>query len=393
MKGARGFNPMWFAPAAGILAAALIPVCALQAATPVRTAGELSGLVTDHSGKPQSGAVVTLFNRQEQLLQRMSTDGGGTFSFGDLLPDLYSIRVTLASFLPAGRERVLIKPGMRSLLEVNLSRVFSSVQLISTVPATGGLMNDDWKWALREDSSLRPILRLLPALTAARPSSSSSARTAVFSGSRGLVKISASDGTQADAGTGAADLGTQFAFATSVYGGNHVRVSGNLGYGAGTGAPAAALRTTYSRDFLGAAPAVSVTMHQLFVPSRVGQSLTGIAPGDSALPVLRTIAISFADKTQLTDSLTAEYGVQLDNVSFLNHLHYLSPYGKLTLSLPRGKADFTYTSGNARPELGMGSSDQNADLQRDLAVLAVLPRVTLGGGRASVQRGDNYEMG
>jgi hypothetical protein len=393
MRGARGINPLWSAPVAGFLAVALIPVSPLKAASPVRFAGELSGLVTDNGGRPQTGALVMLFNRQERLLQRIATDTGGSFSFADLLPDLYSVRVTLSSFVPASRDRVQVKPGMRSLLEVNLSRVFSSVQLISTVPAAGGLMNDNWKWTLREDSSLRPILRLLPALHDPRQQSASSAKTAVFSDSRGLVRISASDGAETDASSGAADLGTQFAFATSVYGGNHVQVSGNLGYAPGGGSPAAALRTTYSRDFLGAAPAVSVTVHQLFVPLRVGQSLTAVAPGDSALPALRTLAVSFADKTELTDSLTAEYGVELDNVSFLDHLHYLSPYGKLTYALPRGKVDFIYTSGNARPELGMGSSDGNADLQRDLAVLAVLPRVTLDGGHANVQRGENYEMG
>ncbi|MEP6714220.1 MAG: TonB-dependent receptor [Terriglobia bacterium] len=384
---------MWLAPVASLFAAALIPVCALDAASPIHLAGELSGLVTDHGGRPQPGALVLLFNRQEQLLQRLSTDNGGTFSFGDLLPDLYSIRVTLASFLPASRDRVQVKPGMRSLLEVNLSHIFSSVQLVSTVPATGSLMNDNWKWALREDSSLRPILRLLPAIDDPLQRLHGYEKTAVFTGSRGLVRISASDGSLMNSDTGAGDLGTQFAFATSVYGDNHVRVSGNLGYGAASGAPAAAFRTTYSRDFLGAAPAVSVTMHQMFVPARVGQSLTGSAPGDSALPALRSIAVSFSDKTQLTDSITAEYGMELDNVTFLDHLHYVSPYGKLTWQLAHGKADFTYTSGNARPELGIGPSERNADLQRDLAALALVPRVTLGDGHARVQRGESYELG
>ena len=48
-----------------------------------------------------------------------------------------------------------------------------------------------------------------------------------------LVRISASDGAQKRlAMTGEADLGTQFAFATSLHGGNRVQVSGDLGYGA-----------------------------------------------------------------------------------------------------------------------------------------------------------------
>lgn len=391
MKGAEIFGPNRLA-VAGLLAAALLPLSSLQAASPVRLAGELSGLVTDNGGKPQSGASVLLFNRQDRLLQRAATDGAGTFSFADLLPDLYSIRITLSTFVPASRDRLSIRPGMRSLLEVNLSRVFSSVQLVSTVPSAAGLMNDSWKWALREDSTLRPVLRLLPSLNNPRLAASvESPKAAVFSGSRGMVRISASDGAQTGSDTGSADLGTQFAFATSLYGGNHVNVSGNMGYASASGTPAAAFRTTYSRDFLGASPTVSVTMHQMFVPSRVGQSLIGA--GDSSLPALRTLAVSFADKTQLTDSLTAEYGLELDNVSFLDHLHYFSPFAKLSYALDRGVIDVTYTSGNARPELGIANSDQNTDLQRDLAALALVPRVTLLQDHPRVQRADNYEIG
>jgi hypothetical protein len=388
----RGIHSICTRPVAGLLALALFPVSA-QAASPIRFAGELSGLVTDTAGRPQPGALVMLFNRQEHLLQRIATDLAGNFSFDDLLPDVYSVRVTLSTFVPAGRDRVAVRPGMRSLLEVNLSKVFSSVQLLSTTPAPGGLMNEDWKWALRADSTLRPILRLLPAIDKPAAPLSDSEKTAVFSGSRGLVRISASDGAQIVGDTGEADLGTQFAFATSVYGGNHVQVSGNVGYAAASGLPAAALRTTYSRDFAGATPAVSVTMRQMYLPTRAGMALTG-SPAVDSLPALRTLAFTFGDKTQLSDSLSAEYGFELDTVSFVDRLHYFSPYARLNYALgSNGKIDVTWTSGDARPELGMSASDQNADLQRDLASLSVLPRVTLGNGHAKVQRGEDYELG
>jgi hypothetical protein len=88
-----------------------------------------------------------------------------------------------------------------------------------------------------------------------------------------------------------------------------------------------------------------------------------------------------------------EYGFELDSVSFMNRLHYFSPFAKLTYSLPHGKADFTWTSGNARPELGMNAADPNAELQRDLASLATLPGISLSDGRSRVQRGDDYELG
>jgi hypothetical protein len=331
-----------------------------------------------------------LFNRQEHVLQRAATDIGGTFSFEDLLPDVYSIRVSLSTFVPAMRDRLQVKPGMRSLLEVSLSRVFSTVQVVSSVPTPGGLMNDDWKWTLRSNASMRPILRMFPALGNPANPAGDSSRAAIFSDSRGMVRISASDGAQSTGDTGEADLGTQFAFATSIYGGNRVQVSGNVGYGAATGTPAAALRTTYSREIGGASPALSVTMRQLFVPLHGTQPGMG-GSGDS--PALRTLSLSYSDKTELTDSLTAEYGLGMDNVSFIDRLHYVSPYARLNYAVGKGKVFVTWTSGNSRPELGVSSDDQNAELRRDLTALAVLPRVTLENQQARVQRGDDYEIG
>lgn len=398
MKDAKANRPSWpvlARTAANAVGSFLVPsacvlliAAAAQGAAPIRFSGELGGLVTDIAGHPQRGAVVLLYNKQDVLLQRSSTDALGAFAFAELLPDLYSINVSLTSFVPAIKERIQIKPGMRSLLEINLSRVFSSVQVVSTAPVSGSLMNDNWKWALRADNVTRPILRILPAQRTDSPSESH-----IFSDSRGLVKISASDGASA-ASDGQADLGTQFAFATSVYGGNHVQVAGDVGYASGSTAPSAAIRTSYSRELAGGVkPEVSVTMRQFFVPLRVGQTLIGSFGGDGPLPALRTVGVSFADKTQLSDSLQMEYGFSFDNVSFLDSLHYFSPYGKLTYALPRGQIDLTWTSGNARPELGMAPSDPSAELQRDLAVLAALPRVTLMDGHAKVQRGDDFELG
>jgi hypothetical protein len=399
----KAMNPWRLAPVAGILAAALLPVSPLFAGSPIRLGGQLSGLVADSGGRPQTGALVTLYNKQDKLLQRVMTDFGGNFTFDDLFPDLYSIRVTFASFVPAIKEAVQVKPGMRSLLEVNLSRVFSSVQLIATSPTPGGLMNDDWKWTLRADSSLRPVLRMLPELNsrATRAGLSgagvggagvggagmNSERSAMFSGSRGLVRISASDGAQTVGSGAEADLGTQFAFATSLYGDTHLQFSGNVGYGSGSGSPAAAIRTTFQHDLAGSSPAVSVTMRQIFLPFRAAGT------NDNSLPALRSVAVSVSDKTQLSDLVSIEYGAELDMVSFLERLHYFSPYARLNYALPHGMLDLTYTSGNARPELGLSPSDQNADLLRDLAALSLIPRVTLQGGHARMQRGDDYEIG
>lgn len=379
------------ASSAALFAALLLSVSSLHAAVSARFSGELAGLVTDAAGRTQPGALVFLYNRQEQLLQRTLTDAAGNFVFAELLPDTYAVRVSLVSFVPAVRDRLQVKAGMRSLLEVNLSRVFSSIQVVATAPIPGSLMSDDWKWTLRASQAQRPILRFLPG-SANAVQINGEPRSAVFSNSRGMLRLSASDGAQ-NADNGEADLGTQFAFATSVSGGNRVKVAGNLGYSQTSGQPAAAVRTSYSRDMLGESPEFSVTMRQVFVPLHGGEAAAAAGVNGTQLPALRTISISTADKRRLTDRLSAEYGFELDAVSFIDRLHYLSPYGRLRYDIGHGSIDATWTSGNARPELGIGAGEQNADLQRDLTSLSLLPRITLEDGHTKVQRADNYELG
>src|SRR5581483_10824516 len=114
-----------------LLGVSRLAVSPARAALPVRVTGPLDGLVDDAAGKPQGGAIIVLLNQQGRLLQRSATDAMGNFSFADLLPDLYSVQVSFASFVTALKERIQVKPGMRSLLSVNLSRVFSSVQLVA----------------------------------------------------------------------------------------------------------------------------------------------------------------------------------------------------------------------------------------------------------------------
>src|SRR5579872_6346737 len=92
-----------------------------QAASLPKLSGEISGMVTDTAGIPQMGATVLLYNRQARLFQRALTNERGTFAFAALMPDLYSIRVSLSSFVPAIRGNILVEPGMRSVLNVSLA--------------------------------------------------------------------------------------------------------------------------------------------------------------------------------------------------------------------------------------------------------------------------------
>jgi hypothetical protein len=361
--------------------------CVAPAAGPIKLSGVITGVVSDSMGIPQMGAIVLLYNRQDRIYGKVQTDDLGQFRFLGLFPDLYSVKVTLATFVPALKKNILVQPGMRSVLNVNLNTLFSTIQLAYPSIDSGSLMSDDWKWVLRTASSTRPVLRFANDPLAS--GSATSAHGSVFSDTRGILKVSAGDGPLVTGTGNEADLGTAFALATSLYGNSLLQVSGNVGYGSQTGVPTAAFRTSYSRNIAGGSPEVSLTMRQLILPGRLGAALSGT---EAALPMLRSMSAAFNDRTQLTEDVALQYGFTLDSVSFLDRLNYFSPYARLSYKVGNNaEVDFAYTSGNGRPDLA-GAVSQDADLQRDLSTLGLFPRISLLGARPKIQRGEEYEL-
>src|ERR1017187_4848535 len=182
-----------------------------HAATPLLLAGAITGFVTDAAGVPQMGAAVILFNRQERQFERALTDDRGAFRFLGLTPDLYSIKVTLAAFVPAIKKGILVQPGMASVMNVNLNTLFSSIQLAYPPIENGSLMSDEWKWVLRSASPTRPVLRFTGDAVANSTASTVSRHTAVFSETRGVFRLSAGDGSLSSGTGNEADMGTAFA--------------------------------------------------------------------------------------------------------------------------------------------------------------------------------------
>ncbi|HEV3330423.1 MAG TPA: carboxypeptidase-like regulatory domain-containing protein [Bryobacteraceae bacterium] len=362
----------------------LLSPLAAQAAEPIKLSGAIGGVVTNSLGAPQMGASVVLYNRQDRAFDKVLTDERGEFRFLGLFPDLYSVRVSLATFVPALKKDILVQPGMRSILNVNLNSLFSSIQIGYPTADSGSLMTDDWKWILRSASATRPVMRFAgdPLVT----NGSKAAPVSVFSDTRGVLQFSGGDGPMATGIANQADMGTAFALATSIFGNNLLEVSGNLGYGAQTGVPMAAFRTSYSRAAGG--PEFSVTMRQLFLPDHFtvpGGSETGIA-------MLRSVSASVDDRTELTDNLSVRYGFTLDSISFGDRLNTFSPYARLAYAMDDGGViSLAFTSGNARPGLGEDTS-ADSDLQRELNNVGMFPRLSVLNGRPKIQRGNELEL-
>jgi hypothetical protein len=370
------------------LALALIAGVAtpVYAASPSPLSGVLIGQVKNANGIAQMGATVVLLDRFDQIIRRSITDASGRFGFDGLSPESYGIRVSLASFVPALRRNIAVRAGAASILDINLTSLFSTVELVYSGAGRGTLMSDDWKWVLRSSQATRPVLRFAPEI------SSSKQNFAMFSNTRGLLRVSAGDG-QSLAGATQQDLGTAFALATSLYGANRLQFAGNLGYSSASGIPTAGFRSTFQRrgSTSGVSPEVSLTMRQLYLPMRAGMGVLSGQP-DGA-PALRTMSLGAMDQVRLLDQLNLEYGFSLESVSFLDRLNFVSPFARLTYGSKHGMLRMAYSSGTQPTELLARDGEGDAELAHDLSALGLLPRVSLRDGRAHVQRTQNMEIG
>jgi len=140
---------------------ALCSICLLSASSArADDSGKLSGFVADPTGNPQMGATVWLTpefagGRAVELL----TDENGIFVSQRLRPGLYSVRVTLAGFMPSFQNDVSVRENLNTSLNIQLDSIFASVGHLRRKPSKRP-EPDDWKWVLRTASSSRPVLQL-----------------------------------------------------------------------------------------------------------------------------------------------------------------------------------------------------------------------------------------
>ncbi|MGA8027551.1 MAG: carboxypeptidase regulatory-like domain-containing protein [Bryobacteraceae bacterium] len=365
--------------------------------------GNLFGSVVDAAGTPQMGATVQLFNKYERLIAKSLTAPDGRFAFAGLPVDLYSVRVSLASFLPVSREKIPIKAGLDSMLQIHLATIFSNIELSYAVPT--GAMTDDWKWVLRSSPSTRPINRFLPL---EQPSSSRREfHPRVFSGTHAMLLVSGGDGGLIDFDSTQGDLGTGFALSTNILGKNQLQVGGTVGQNANFGPSAMSLCAIYSRKTdggFGEPPEITLTMSQLGhfgAQLPAGQTAAfGDVLGQSA-PVLRTMSLSVYEVADPLDSVHLEYGITGESVDYLQHTSRVSPFARMSVQIgAAGELIAAYSDGGRPDELTAHQQYQTAELDAPtdelfstVNTLARLPQLSQRNGRLELQRTQNYEIG
>ncbi len=150
----------------GVLLASAMGVSwgALPAAaqtSPKPSSGSVSGVVRDSAGIPQLGATVEIFSEAPGVLaaRQFLTNTQGIFKGDKVAPGFYTVRVTLAGFLPSFEKHIRISSNLTTVVRVQLESMFASVEQLRRPPANGAAEPDDWKWVLRSAPGLRPVLQ------------------------------------------------------------------------------------------------------------------------------------------------------------------------------------------------------------------------------------------
>jgi hypothetical protein len=213
-----------------------------------------------------------------------------------------------------------------------------------------------------------------------------------------LVGVSGGDAGLVDSGSATADMGTQFAVSTSLYGKSELQFAGRLGQNLDAGTNNFAICAIYNPGAqlgLTNPPEVSLTISQVrMLPSAQGS--------DEGVLVLRSMSLNFYEQSDITDHIHAEYGVSSEAVDYVQHASRISPFVRLTSDLGSvGTLIAAYSDGGRPDELTEHSVSKNAEpenlLDEDLAepvnALARMPQMSFRNGDLELQRNQNLEAG
>jgi Carboxypeptidase regulatory-like domain len=299
--------------------------------------GAISGYVRDASGIPQMGAVVEIVGSAARTLT-VFTDGAGFYSAKDLLPGLYSIKVSAPSFLPSLREKVGLHPGGSLHLNITLNTLLNAMRV---APLRGTADDDDWKWTLRSVAN-RPVLRVFDDPAAANAEQQNHDLKASLS----FLAGSAAGGY----GSGS-DVSTGFSVERSIFSADRVGLSGNVGYG--DGLPAAVLRAMYTHHLPdGSGPSMAITMRRF-------------APSDPNLhnAALQALALTAGDDLMIGDVLELKFGSELQTIQFLGHVTAFRPFGSVDLHIsPNTVVEYDYATSLPHTRAEKGFDSAPADL-------------------------------
>jgi Carboxypeptidase regulatory-like domain len=364
----------------GALVLAAISVSVDAGAATAQTkpvSGKLAGVVRDTAGTPQMGASVEVIPEATGVLSTVDllTNTQGIFRGERLAPGFYTVRVTLAGFLPSLEKHVRITANLTTVVRVQLESMFTSLEQLRRQPSSVNIETDDWKWVLRSASVTRPVLQWID------EDNTDPAEARVGSrGSQPRMQLEFTEGALRPGSVSnlASSPSTAFAFQQSLGGTSRLVVAGQVSHEdeASAGGIATIWLPTGS---LGAGPHTALVMRE----ARLGP----------AGPTFRGVRIDQGGTLALGDRMALRYGGEYVLVGLGTAASSLRPRLELDTRISEmWRAALVYASQPGVPGgLEPGDGEQGS-LTAALNELDAFPALLWRGGHPALQGGTHEEL-
>jgi len=333
--------------------------------------GRISGVVVDSSGTPQMGAAV--FVSSEELFNfssiQIRTNERGRFSTAALSPGIYSIKVTLAGFLPAMDQHIEVNAQGATLLQIVLGSVFSSLEQLRKKP-NQRVSSDDWAWVLRGSAGNRSVLQWQDPTLSGQPDPLD---TAQDDRSHGQFELSSGAVHPGSIANLADSPSTAFAYEMGIGLQAHLLMAGQISYE-------------------GAEPSASIASEWL--PS----GKTGVGPATTLVvreshlgpegPIFRGLRLSHDDEIALTDRVSVRYGGEYIYAGFGGATSTLRPRAEVEVLLAPDWA----ISGTVAERPWEDATASETALQSTLDALDTFPVLMMRHGRPLFENNLHEEL-
>jgi hypothetical protein len=315
------------------------------------------------------GAVVEILGSTAQMVTAF-TDDHGFFSAGGLVPGIYDIRVSAASFLPSFRDGVGLRAGGKVMLNLTLNTLFDAVKITPTQTPED---QDDWKWVLRSSAN-RSILRIV------EDKSGTGTVAATGDAAKNGHDLKGSLSFLAGAGSagfgGASDMSTGFSVERSIFASDTIGFWGNIGYNNGDSSPASLLRVSYGHKMPnGSEPQFALTMRTLPAPFTMPNAR------------LQALSMTTSDDFALGDVVELHFGSELQTIQFLGRVTAFRPFGSADLHFsPNTVVEYRYATSEPDESMEKGFESAPADLSESQ------PRVSMVNYNSALERAHHHEL-
>jgi hypothetical protein len=329
-------------------------------------------VVVDPSGTPQMGASVWVLAEAagSSTSVQLLTDERGLFSSAHLLPGLYSVRVTLAGFLPSIERHVRVSANFTTLLKIELDSVFASLDRLRRHPQQP-IDSDEWKWVLRTSAATRPVLQWLEGevVTDSEPPPTAAARKRR---SRGRVEVTSGTLHPGSISNSGQSPATAFSYDQKVGHTSRLLLAGQMSYERSAAAGIATMWLPTGE--LGSGPEMTLVLRQ----SKLGPA--GL--------MFRGMRIQHAQQLALGDRLTLHYGAEYVLVGLGPATSLLRPHAELDVRVsPNWRVSAIIAAQSWSPDELHASALQSA-----LAELDDFPALLWRNGRPVLEGGWHEEL-